>query len=167
MSIVKWRNKRDPGGSRELMRASPIGQLRSELDRLFERFLGEPWSPLENFFAPLSASEWLPSLDVTETEKEVTIRAEVPGVDPKELDIRVTGQCLTLSGEKKESHEEKGENFHRTERHFGAFRRTVELPATVDTEKVAAEHANGVLTIRLQKTPGATPRKIAVKVTTK
>ena len=112
-------------------------------------------------FSQLGA--WAPQLDISETDKEVTIRAEVAGVDPKDLDVSITGNVLTLSGEKKDETEERGENYFHSERTFGSFRRSVQLPASVDPDSVSADHCNGVLCIHLKKVAGAEPKKIPVK----
>ena len=154
MNLIPWksRNKED-----DYFGMAPVSQFRGELDRLFDRFFRDPWGEGD------AVTGWSPTLDVTDTEKEVVIRADVPGVDPKDLNLTVTGNLLTISGEKKEQTEKKGENYYHAERRFGSFRRTVQLPAGVDADKVTAEHKNGVVTIHLKKTPGATPRRIAVQ----
>jgi HSP20 family protein len=131
------------------------------MDQLFERFFGRTWDVMESGFGAMTA--WAPSLDVSETDTEITVRAEVPGIDPKDLEITVSGQMLTLAGEKKETAEHRGENVYRSERRFGSFRRSVQLPTPVDTEKVTAEHKNGVLLIRLQKDQKAVAKRIPVK----
>lgn len=160
MSLIPWRGKRQESALSTLEPNWPISAFRSEFDRMFDRFFQgalAPWGEVNG------GAGWLPSLDVTETEKEVTVRAEIPGVDPKELDITLSGQVLTFAGEKKEQTERKGENFYHAERRFGSFRRSVELPASIDAEKMTAEHKNGVVTIRFQKQPGATPKRITVQ----
>lgn len=159
MSLIPWRAKGRESGPEDLFFA-PLGALRSEMDRLFDRFLGSGWGDFEGF-SGLSA--WAPSVDISETDTEITVRAEVAGVDPKELEITVYGSALTLSGQKKETKEIKDRNFYRSERRFGAFRRVIQLPVEVDSEKVSAEHKNGVVTITVKKQPGAVAKKIPVK----
>jgi HSP20 family protein len=140
---------------------STIRRMRDEMERIFDRFFEDPWMlpdvPTER------GTIWAPTLDMSETEEEVILRAEVPGVDAKHLEITVSGHTLTLAGEKKEESEKKGENYYHCERSFGAFRRSIELPETADPEKVTAEHDNGVVTIRVAKLKGAKPREIPVK----
>jgi HSP20 family protein len=104
-------------------------------------------------------------LDVSENDTHVTVRAEVPGVDPNELEITVTGDRLTVAGEKKETVEKKDQDNSYRESRYGSFSRTVRLPASVDSQHVTAEHANGVVAITLKKTPAATAKKIPVKKT--
>jgi HSP20 family protein len=105
----------------------------------------------------------MPAVDVAENDKQVTVKVEVPGVDPKDIDVSLEGNYLTVRGEKKSEREEKGENFHRVERSFGSFSRTIELPQNIDSNEVTAENRNGVLAITIAKLEGTTPRKIAVK----
>ena len=105
------------------------------------------------------------AVDVAESDKEVTVRAELPGIDPKDLEVTVAGNQLVLSGEKKESSETKEKGFYHSETRYGAFHRTVPLPEGVDTEHVDAQYAHGVLTLRLAKTPQAATKRIEVKVT--
>jgi HSP20 family protein len=108
--------------------------------------------------------KWAPAIDVAEDDKELTVRAEVPGIDPKDLDVTVAGGQLVLSGEKKESSESKNKGFYQSETRYGSFRRAVPLPEGVDTENVDAQYANGVLTLHLAKTAPAGTKRIEVKV---
>ena len=159
MSLIPWRNKREgvPG------EMSPMFALRSEVDRLFDSYLREPLSSLD---LPLWGSgKWSPAVDVSETDKEVTIRAELPGIDPKDLDISVAGNQLVLRGEKKETTETDEKGFHQCETRYGSFHRSIPLPDGVDTENVDAQYTNGVLTLRMPKTPLAATKRIEVKVT--
>ena len=161
MSLVPWRGKRPESGWDEDRPESVLTRFRSEMDQLFERFFGRTWDVMEQGFSAMTA--WAPSLDVSETDTDINIRAEVPGVDPKELEITVTGQMLTLAGEKKETTEHRDENVYRSERRFGSFRRSFQLPTPVDTEKITAEHKNGVILIQLKKQQSAVPKRIPVK----
>ena len=137
--------------------------LRSEIDRLFDSFVREPFGALD--WPSWGGGKWSPAIDVAESDKEVTVRAELPGIDPKDLDVTVAGNQLVLSGEKKESSETKDKGFYHSETRYGSFHRTVPLPEGVDTEHVDAQYANGVLTLRLAKTPQAATKRIEVKVT--
>jgi len=145
-SLVPWR------------RRDPLTGFRSEMDRLFDRFF-DGWPPR------FSAEEgvWAPSVDVSETAKEVIVKAELPGMDPKDVDVTVDRDILTLRGERKKEEEEKGEDFHRVERRYGAFSRSIRLPAEVDANKVRATYKDGVLNINLPKTKEASVKKIEVK----
>ena len=140
---------------------SPMLALRNEMDRLFESFFREPFAGLD---WPLwGGGKWSPAIDVAENDKELTVRAELPGIDPKDLEVTVTGNQLVLSGEKKESSEHEGKDFYHSETRYGSFRRSVPLPEGIDTENVDAQYANGVLTLRLQKTAPAAAKRIEVK----
>ncbi len=96
---------------------------------------------------------WVPDVDIIDGEREVTVRAEIPGIDPKDLEVTVSGDVLTISGQKSEEKEERGKAFFRSERRYGAFRRSLMLPPRVDPLKVSAEVDKGVLTVRIPKTP--------------
>jgi HSP20 family protein len=110
---------------------------------------------------------WLPPVDVSETDKEVTVRAEVPGIAAKDLDISISGTTLTISGQKEEQEEQKGEDYYQCERRFGSFRRVLDLPDTIDADRITAESDNGVVTIRVAKRPGVGKKKVEVKPSTK
>lgn len=155
MNLIPWSTKRQDEED-----YSPLGYIRSEFDQLFNRF--------DQMFGPMQAGsagmrQWSPMLDVTETDKEILVKAEIPGIEPKDLDITISGNMLTLAGEKKEQSERKGENFFHSERRFGSFRRTVQLPASVDPDKMDASYKNGLVNIRFQKHPGAVPKRIKVQ----
>jgi HSP20 family protein len=101
--------------------------------------------------------------DIAETPETVVVKAEVPGINPKEIEVSVNENTLTLRGEKKDEKEEKGKNFHRIERSYGVFSRTIVLPCPVDGTRTEAESKDGVLTITLPKQKTAIPKKIEVK----
>ena len=156
MNLIPWKRKAE-NGTREL---SGLHQFRGEMDRLFDRFF-QGWPSTEDSL--LAPETWMPPLDVNESENEVSVRAEIPGVDPKDLDLNISGNMLRISGQKKEEKEEKNGGFHHRESFFGSFERIIPLPAEVDVEHVQAEHANGVLTVHLQKTGKSKSRRIEVK----
>ena len=144
-----------------LMKWTPFGELstfRREMDRLFERFFGE-FPSLE-----LPGMACAPRLDVTETKDSLVVKAELPGLEAKDLDISVSGKTLTIKGEKKQEKEEKDEHHHLIERSYGAFSRMVELPTPVAPDKIKAAFKNGVLTITLPKTEEAKRKAISIKV---
>lgn len=142
--------------------SDPIALLRNEMDRMTEGFLRNPWGAWNE--AGLAKVEpWSPTLEVSENDTEIVVRAEVPGVDPKELKVTLEQGILTFEGEKRETQEHKDGDYVRTECRYGSFRRSVGLPEGVDAEKISAEHAHGVVTVRLPKTPAATPKRIDVK----
>ena len=135
------------------------GELRREMERFFDRFA----EPVLEPFATMTAGAWAPKLDVTETKDAMIVTAELPGVDAKEIGIELTGDLLTLKGEKEKRTEEKEERYHRVERTYGAFLRSVRLPMAVDGSKITATFKNGVLMVTLPKTPAAKGTTIPVK----
>jgi HSP20 family protein len=134
--------------------------LQRQLSRLFEDFSTE-FSPER--FGAIAQGYWAPALDLVETPETLIVKLEVPGVDPKDIEISVSGDALNVQGEKREEKEEKGRTFHRVERTYGAFRRSITLPQPVKADRVEAESKDGILTITLPKTPEAMPKRISVK----
>ncbi len=114
----------------------------------------------------LTTSSFAPAVDVYEDEHQVTLKIEVPGIDEKDIDVRVENNTLTVHGERKIEKEEKEENYRRVERQYGSFTRTFTLPQTVDTENVSATYDKGVLKIALPKKAEAKPKQIKVNVGT-
>lgn len=140
-----------------LMPWTGLASLRREMDRVFDRVF-EPFPDEMR-----SLGEWAPRMDVSETKEAVMVKAEVPGMDSKEIEVSLQGDLLTVKGEKRQEKEEKGEHYHRVERSWGTFTRAVRLPATVDASGVQATFKNGVLTITLPKTPAAKGTFIPIK----
>jgi HSP20 family protein len=112
----------------------------------------------------LTTSSFAPAVDVYEDEHKVTLKIEVPGIDEKDIDVRVENNTLTVHGERKIEKEEKEENYRRVERQYGSFTRTFTLPTTVDTDNVAATYDKGVLKVSLPKKAEAKPKQIKVHV---
>ncbi|WP_456430715.1 Hsp20/alpha crystallin family protein [Thermosulfuriphilus sp.] len=133
----------------------PMRELRREIDRLFEDFFGER--------ALATETDWIPSVDISETKDAVIIKAELPGLDPEDIDISLRGDILTIKGEKKQEVEEKDENFHRIERRYGFFSRSIRIPAEVDPERIEASYRRGVLKVVLPKKEEARVKQIPVK----
>jgi HSP20 family protein len=146
--------------------SDPFGALRSEMDRLFDSFTGGlPTFP--GMFGPSGGRGFalMPSMDVKETDKEITIEAELPGLDEKDVSLTVQNGVLTIEGEKKLEHEEEKENYHVMERRYGTFQRSLRIPDTVNEDKIEAHFEKGVLRIVLPKRPEVTAeqRKIEIK----
>jgi len=131
----------------------PLASLRSFEDT-FTRLLNEP----------AANRPWAPAVDIYETENELVLKADVPDVDQKNIDVRVENQTLTISGERKFEHEESGKGYHRIERNYGTFARSFAVPNSFDTDKIAATYRNGVLSVSLPKKETAKPRQIKVAV---
>ena len=132
-----------------------------EMNEMFRRFWPEP---VEEAGEPAFPA-WIPRADVEETEEALTVKLDVPGVNPEEVEIFLSEGRLILRGERKEEREEKGKVFHRTERFVGQFYREIALPEGADPEHIEATSAKGVLTVRVPKKPEAKPKKIPVKAT--
>ena len=113
---------------------------------------------------PLATASFVPAVEIYEDPQKVMLKLEVPGVDQKDLDVRIEDHTLTVKGERKFESEEKEQNFHRIERRYGSFYRAFTLPNTVDTENVAASYNAGVLKLELKKKPEAQPKQIQIKV---
>jgi len=135
------------------------GELRREMERFLERFAEPVWEP----FATMAGGAWAPMLDVSETKDAMIVTAELPGLDAEDIAVELTGDLLTLKGEKEKKTEGKEERYHRLERTHGAFLRSVRLPMTVDGSKVTATFKNGVLVVTLPKTAAAKGAMIPVK----
>lgn len=145
---------------RAVMPWTGLASLKQDMDRLFEHFFESKW---EEFPA---LGEWAPRLDVSETKEAMVVKAEIPGMDPKDISVSLQENLLTIKGEKrqeKEEKEEKDERYHRVERSYGAFARSVRLPVAVDGSKVNAAFKNGLLTVTLPKTPAAKGSTIPIK----
>ncbi len=142
-------------------RSSDAGRfpLQRQLNRLFEDFFGDTGWPTLWEGARSSLA-----IDLAETDEEYLITAEIPGMDPKNVSVSVTGNILTLKGEKRNELEKKAKNFHRVERNYGVLQRMITLPGDVDVNKVHASSKDGVLTVRIAKREEAKPRSIQVKI---
>jgi len=160
MHVIPWKNKDKPAAAGPV---APATQFRSEFDRLVERFFNEPRGSAFGVGEFAEAGAFLPVLEIVENEKEFVVRAEVPGIEPKDIDLHVAGDLLTISGEKRQDIDEKGETWHHTERRYGSFRRSLRLPAGVDAGSVSADYDKGVLSVHLPRTAEGKSRRIEVK----
>ena len=142
------------------------GFTRWEKLPVFSSFQDEMSRVLDNFLSRETSygMDWRPVVDVAETESDITVKAEIPGIDPKDIDISITGDTLTLKGEKKEEKESTGKSYHRVESSYGSFKRVINLPVSVEVDKVTAEGRNGLLEITLPKKEESKAKKITVKV---
>ena len=147
---------RRPNGLPSLWRRDPFTALREEMNDLRARIMGDED---EGWFAGAVS----PSLDMSETDTEVDVRLDLPGLAAKDIDVQIHGNVLIVSGQRQEEKAEKGRAFHRTERRYGNSSRSVTLPCAVVENEVAAEYRDGVLTIKLPKAEDAKAHKIKVK----
>jgi HSP20 family protein len=147
MALLPVRRERDRGA---------LARLHNEMDDLFRSFFEDWEMPL------LRRGRW-PAIDITENENEFVVKAEVPGCKADDIDIPVHGNMLTISGEKKQEEEKKGKGYYHVERSYGSFRRDLNLPADVDSEKIEAVCKDGILSITLPKSEKAKAVKVKVK----
>lgn len=147
MAIVKW---------------DPIRELEDMQTRLNRLFGIGPVRPGEHEEAFLG--EWSPRVDIQESEQEYVVKADIPEVKKEDVKVALQDGVLTVQGERKREKEEKNKTFHRVEREYGKFVRRFVLPSEVDDTKVSAEFKDGVLSVRLPKSPKAVPKAIDVKI---
>jgi HSP20 family protein len=142
---------------------SGMFSLRDAMDRLFDESVWSPFGLVEGGRARNMMAVFVPRVDVSETDTEVKVRADIPGIDPDKVNIEVTEDSLALSGSVEKSSEEKGENFYRMERRAGQFSREFVLPSKIDPDSVEAKAKNGTITITLKKQPSEQKRKVQIK----
>jgi len=133
--------------------------LRREIDSLWDRFF-----PEKPFHERYATHEWLPTIDLKETKDKLVVKAELPGLDAKDVELTLTEDILTIRGEKREEKEEKDEHRFFVESYYGAFERKLKLPTPVKTEKIDATFEKGILTINLPKSEEARKKEIKIKV---
>jgi HSP20 family protein len=152
--LIPWRRK-----ERETAPITSPWLFRSDFDDFIERFFGEEPLARHGIFG----GAFSPAVDIVENDDDIVVKAEIPGMEQKDLDVNLSGDVLTIKGEKKAEHEEKGDNFHRIERSYGSFSRSIALPCEVQEDKVEATYKHGVLSLKLPKTE--TCKKKSVKIT--
>ncbi|HEX5412764.1 MAG TPA: Hsp20/alpha crystallin family protein [Terriglobia bacterium] len=148
MSIIRW---------------EPFRDLVSTQDR-FNQLFNETFSQALGEQQEVSPRGWVPPVDIYETGDSVVLKAELPGINPDDVEIRVEGGTLYLKGERKFEKKVEEQNLRRVERSYGSFTRTFSIPKTVDSEKVNAEYNNGILTLTMSKREEAKPRSVKIKV---
>ena len=146
MAIIRWDPFRD------------LVTLREKMNRLFEDIY-----PAQGEERDLLVSSWTPAVDIYETEHELFLTAELPGIEDNDIEIKIEDNTLTLKGERKFEKETKKENYHRVERSYGSFYRSFSIPAYIDQDKIKAEHEQGILKVSLPKKHDLKPRKIEVR----
>jgi len=132
--------------------------LQDRMNRLFDD-AGRGWHADE----PSATTSWSPAVDIYETENEIMVQAELPGVDRKDIGLNLENNVLTLKGERRFEKETKQENYHRIERSYGAFSRSFSIPAIVDEEKIRADYKDGILKIALPKKEQVRPKQIRIE----
>lgn len=137
-----------------------MDRLQNEVNRLFEGYTQAP----DGNSNPAAARLWSPAVDIAENQDEIVLRAELPGMRQEDIDIELTGDTLTLRGERKFDNEERRENFVRVERSYGRFQRSFTLGVPVQHDAVQAGYKDGILQVRLPKSEATKPRKVQVNI---
>jgi len=133
-----------------------VGDIQAEMNRLFDGFAGRP--------ATMTTGErmWLPAVDVRETKDDLVLSFDIPGVPEKDVHLTITGDLLTVRGERRFEQEASEGNYHQVERIYGRFERSIQLPMTVQADKVTAKYRDGVLEVKLPKAEEVKPREIKI-----
>jgi HSP20 family protein len=145
MAVVRWDPFRD------------LGMIQDRMNRLFED-AGRGWRSDE----PTATTTWSPAVDIFETEGEIVVKAELPGMERKDITLNLEKNVLTLKGERRFEKDTKEDNYHRIERSYGTFSRAFSIPATVDEENIRADYKDGVLKIVLPKKEQSKPKQIRI-----
>lgn len=159
MSLIPFRMKRTNG--MEPGNLASLTDFRNEMNRLFEGFFSRP-AALPGWFETIEPGQWLPAIDLKEDGARIHVRAELPGIDPKDVDVSVSEDRLVISGEKKTEAETGGPGWSHRESHCGSFSRAIPLPEPVDPAQVTARYDKGVLMVELTKSPTSAARKVPV-----
>jgi HSP20 family protein len=149
MALIRWEPARE------------INSLQQEMNRLFSTFFDAPAS---SGGAGGATRRWIPAMDLVETDDQFVLRADLPGMGEGDIDLSLEDNVLTLSGERKAEHEERGEGYYRVERATGAFSRSLTLPEGVDGDAITARFEQGVLEVRIPKPEQRKPRKLQISV---
>lgn len=145
MALVRWDPIRD------------LDSLQSDMNRLFDRFFDSGRGT-----NGAAVRRWIPAMDLVESDEELVLRADLPGMKEGEVEIEIKDRVLTVSGERKAEHEQKGEGFHRLERSFGRFSRSLSLPDGVDADGVAASFEDGILEVKIPKPEETKPTRVEI-----
>lgn len=148
MAVIRWTPFRE------------LSTMQERVNKLFEDVMKSPYRTDEG----LGVSAWAPAVDIYETDKEIVMKAELPEMQEKDIDIKVEESILSLSGERRMEKEVKEENYHRIERSYGSFHRSFSLPRTVDREGIKASYKDGVLKVILPKKEEIKPKQIKIDV---
>jgi HSP20 family protein len=147
MALIRWEPTREPSS------------LQSEMNRMFDTFFGDTPAGNGGRFR-----RWIPAMDLVETEDHFVLRADLPGLSEEDVSIELEDNVLTVSGERKSEHEERKEGYHRVERAYGQFARSLTLPEGVNADEIAASFDRGVLEVRIPKPEERKPRKVSIGV---
>jgi len=156
--------KKTPGSERvPAGRWGSLTSLRREMDRLFDDFGTSGW-PVPGAMRLMADMPPIPAMDLVESDGGYEITAELPGIDPKDVDLKVSGDMLTLKGEKREESETRDDNRHVSERRYGSFQRTLRLPPDANSDRIEARTANGVLKVTIPKSEEAKAKEKKIEI---
>ena len=148
MALIRWEPVRE------------LNTIQTEMNRLFNNFFDTPAGP----GGASQLRRWVPAMDLVETDEDFVLRADLPGLTEKDVNLELDDNVLTVSGERKAEHEERKEGYYRVERASGSFSRSLTLPEGVDADRVTASFERGVLEVRIPKPEVRKPRKVAIAV---
>jgi HSP20 family protein len=154
MALIKY----DPAEERALWRPFALDK---NIQQMFDRFMDFP----KDWEFPMKGGELFPTVDITETPQEYTVRAEIPGMKKEDTKISVNNNVLTISGEKKTETKHEDKKYHRVESYYGSFQRSFVLPDVIKADKVAASYKDGVLTVTVPKSEEAKEKTVDIKIT--
>ncbi|MGD2157536.1 MAG: Hsp20/alpha crystallin family protein [Anaerolineales bacterium] len=164
--LIPWKKDETSVPVRRRQGEEAFLDLRKQMNRLFDEFFERPFG-LSPFFGDSTLwGDFAPQMDVSETDKEITISAELPGAEPEDIHITLDRNILTISGEKRAEKEEGGKRFYRVERSYGSFRRSIPLPEGVDEDQIDANFKRGVLKVKLPKTAEAQKKSKRITIKT-
>lgn len=164
--LIPWKKEETRVPVRRSREEEPFLDLKRGVDRLYDDFFSRPFGLWPFFDEPGFMGNLAPHIDMSESDKEITISAELPGMEPEDIHVTLDRNTLTISGEKRAEKEEQGKRFYRLERSYGSFYRSIPLPDEVDEDKIDATFRRGVLKIKLPKTAQAQKRSKRITVKT-
>lgn len=155
--MIPWKHNKDAPGEKRL--SHPLQELHWGIDRMFDDFM-QRWDRL----ATTDEGVLAPRTDVSETDKEVTVTAEMPGLDGKDIDVSLERDSLVIQGKKESKQEDKGKSYYQVERAYRSFYRAIPLPCEIDDKKIKAVYKKGLLTVHLPKAPGTTRTRKQIEI---
>ena len=162
--LTTWKKDGDNDSIQQFQEENSLFDLRSQINRLFDDFFTVPFGSRSFFSRTSPIADFAPRVDISETEKELHVSAELPGLEPNDINISIDHNTLTMSGEKRTEKEDKGERYYQFERSYGSFHRSIPLPFEVDEDNVDATFKSGVLNITLPKSHEALEKGKQIKV---
>lgn len=164
--LIPWKKDETSVPVRRGRESTSLLSFRNQMNRLFDEFFERPFGLSPFFDESGFMGGYAPNMDISETDKEVSIAVELPGMEPEDIHITIDRNILRVNGEKRVEHEEKGKRFYRVERSYGSFNRSIALPEGIDENKIDANFKRGVLKIKLPKTADAQEKSRRIEIKT-